>query len=191
MKRTEYRPNKSPAFRGGALSLATLALVGALTAAHAQGNDNRAPDVPFQLKIEDGQKVHFHAYAIGVQIYTWVVNPTNAALSNWVFVAPEAVLFDADGDVVGAHYAGPTWESNSGSKVVAARFAGLMVDPDAIPWLLLKTRFTEGNGIFTDTTWVHRVNTAGGLPPLTPGTVAGQEARVDYTAEYFFYRKAN
>src|SRR6185369_5055306 len=98
------------------LLLATLATVRA-----GQGNDNRAPEVPAALQVASTNKVSFHAYAVGVQIYVWTINPTNAALASWVFKAPEAVLFDADGNVVGIHYAGPTWESESGSKVVGAR----------------------------------------------------------------------
>jgi hypothetical protein len=145
------------------------------------GQDNRAPDVPASLQVPDGNKVEFHAYAVGVQIYAW-----NG--SSWVFVAPEAVLFDADGNVVGIHYGGPTWESNSGSKVVGARLAGAPVDPTAIPWLLLQAKSAEGPGVFARTTYIQRVNTAGGLAPATPGTVVGEVARVAYTAEYFFYR---
>lgn len=160
-----------------------LLLLAAVSSARAQGNDNRAPDVPASLVVPDGNKVHFHAYAVGVQIYAW-----NG--SSWVFQAPEAVLFSdagADGEVA-IHYAGPTWESNSGSKVVGARVAGASVDPTAIPWLLLRATATDGPGIFARTTFIQRVNTVGGLAPATPGTVAGQVARVPYTAEYFFYR---
>lgn len=55
----------------------------------------------------------FHAYAIGVQIYRW--NGTS-----WDLVAPDATLYAESGyyGKVARHYGGPTWESNSGSKVV-------------------------------------------------------------------------
>jgi hypothetical protein len=62
------------------------------------------------------------------------------------------------------------------------------VDPTAIPWLLLRATSTDGYGIFTRTTFVQRVNTTGGLAPATPPTQAGQEARVPYTADYYFFR---
>jgi hypothetical protein len=42
---------------------------------------------------------------------------------------------------VGIHYAGPTWESHSGGKVIASRLEGCTPDPTAIPWLLLQTVF--------------------------------------------------
>src|SRR5262245_15759541 len=95
-----------------ALALLLLALVA--PAAAAPDTDNRAPDLGDcqNLQVPTGNKVAFHVYAEGVQIYRW--NGTS-----WGFVAPAALLFaDAayQGEV-GIHYAGPTWESNSGSKV--------------------------------------------------------------------------
>ena len=149
--------------------------------------------MPPILEPPDNQKVTFHAFAVGVQIYTWTPNPTNPALFSWVFKAPEAVLFKADDrdDAVGLHYAGPTWEHKDGSKVVGTRLAASSanppVDPNAIPWLLLQAKSSEGPGIFANITYIQRVNTAGGKAPATAGT-PGQVVRVPYTAEYYFYR---
>ena len=151
----------------------------------------RPPTVPANLQVPAGNEVQFHASGVGVQIYTWTVNPTNAALSSWVFKAPQAVLFGRGGDVVGIHFAGPTWESNSGSKVVGARLAGSTVNPHAIPWLLLQARTTEGVGIFADTTYIQRVHTECGLAPAAPGTFDGEEALVPYIADYYFYHAEN
>ena len=150
------------------------------------GADNRAPDLPAvcaKIAVPEGNKVCFHAYAVGVQIYRWDG-------SAWAFVAPAAVLYanaDHDGEV-GTHYAGPTWESNSGSKVVGRRIDGCTPDATAIPWLLLQTVTAEGSGIFHRVTYVQRVNTVGGVAPAAPGTFVGEEQQVPYTAEYFFYR---
>jgi hypothetical protein len=165
------------------LSLLALAAV-----PRAQATDNRAPQVPASIAVPDGNKVHFHAFGVGVQIYSW-----NAATSKWVFVAPEATLFDSDGNVVGTHFLDvalnlPEWQSNSGSSVVGRRLAAATVDATAIPWLLLQAAQTSGPGIFAPTTYVQRVNTVGGLAPATAGTSNGQVARVAYTAEYFFFR---
>jgi len=149
--------------------------------------DNRAPDLPSplcdRLHVQPGNKVAFHVYALGVQIYRW--NGTS-----WVFVAPSARLF-ADAEYhgeVGIHDAGPTWESHSGGKVIASRLEGCAPDPTAIPWLLLQMFSTEGPGIFDRVTYIQRVNTAGGLPPTGPGPFIGAEEEVPYTAEYYFYR---
>ena len=104
--------------------------------------------------------------------------------------APSAVLSaDAAGyGTVGIHYAGPTWESVSGSKVVGTVAKRCTPDPNAIPWLLLSAVTSEGPGIFHRVTAIQRINTVGGNAPAGPGTFVGEEASVHYTAEYFFYR---
>jgi hypothetical protein len=166
-----------------AVALLLLALVVPVGAEPDDGG--RAPDVGDceKLQVEAGNEVAFHAYAAGVQVYRW--NGTS-----WVFVGPEAVLFaDAGGQsVVGIHYGGPTWESNSGSKVAGTVLERCTPDPDAIPWLKLKAVSSEGPGIFHRVTFIQRVNTVGGNAPTDPGDFVGEEAEVPYTAEYFFYR---
>ena len=161
-------------------------MLASLPAAQA-GADHRAPDLPSPLcddvQVPPGEKVAFHVYALGVQIYRW-----NGA--SWDFVAPDASLF-ADANYhgeVGIHYAGPTWESNSGSTVVASRLDGCTPDSTAIPWLLLQADSTEGPGIFSRVTYIQRVNTTGGLAPTHAGSMSGAEEEVPYTAEYYFYR---
>src|SRR5690349_13021823 len=53
----------------------SLALVAALmlscapAASAASYNENRAPDVPSSLQVPEDNKVSFHTYAVGVQIY--------------------------------------------------------------------------------------------------------------------------
>ena len=162
---------------------ASFLVLAAPSCSTAQGNDNRAPEVPTTIAVGDENKVHFHVYAEGVQIYSW-----NG--SAWVFLAPEAILYDADGNGVGIHYAGPTWESNSGSKVIGARI-GIAPSPNtnSIPMLLLEAKTPEGPGIFARTTYIQRVNTVGGVAAAAAGSTIGEEARVPYTAEYFFYRQ--
>jgi uncharacterized protein DUF3455 len=158
-------------------------------------DDPRAPAVPAELKVPDGNKLSLHVFAVGVQIYTATPSPTDPTQLVWTFKAPEADLFkhhdhddDDDDRPFGIHYAGPTWQSRNGSKVVGARVAGVTVDPTAIPWLLLKAVSTSDYGVFSGTTYIQRLNTTGGLAPSTAPSQAGEEARVGYTAEYFFYR---
>ena len=50
-------------------SVAALLFGCAASAPADPGNDNRAPEVPASLAVPDGNKVSFHAYAVGVQIY--------------------------------------------------------------------------------------------------------------------------
>jgi FtsP/CotA-like multicopper oxidase with cupredoxin domain len=175
----------------GGIALVLLFAVVGLTPATIPAAQASAPDQSLDLpsplcdsvQVPEGNSLAFRVYALGVQVYKW-----NGA--SWGFVAPEATLF-ADSNYhgeVGIHYAGPTWESNSGSKVVATRVAGCTPDPTAIPWLRLQTVSTEGSGIFTSVTFIQRVNTTGGLAPTAPGSATGEVAAVPYTAEYYFYR---
>jgi Protein of unknown function (DUF3455) len=170
-----------------ATSAMLLLAVAALSRA-ARADDQRAPDLVGdcqRLRVGPGNKVAFHAFGVGVQIYRW-------SGTSWVFVAPEAVLYADAGDhgVVGIHFGGPTWQSNSGSKVVGTVIDHCTPNPDAIPWLLLGAASTEGPGIFDHVTYLQRVNTVGGKAPTDPGAFPGQVARVPYSADYFFYRRA-
>lgn len=176
--------------RATATIIATVSCGIAWPALAGPGQDNRAPDVPATLAVTNGNKVSFHAYAIGVQIYVATPSPADPAKFVWTFRAPEAVLFDNEGAVTGIHYAGPTWETESGSLVVGARVAGATVDATAIPWLLLRAVSTEGPGVLDRTTYIQRVNTVGGLAPAAPPTQLGQEERVPYTADYYFFRES-
>ena len=102
-----------------------------------------APVVPDNLKVPANQAVSLEALATGVQIYDCKAAKDNPARFEWTFRAPEANLYDVAGKTIGKHYAGPTWESNDGSKVVGevrARDDG--PDPNAIPWLLLSAKST-------------------------------------------------
>ena len=122
------------------------------------------------LQAPEGSALQYELHAEGVQVYRW-----NG--SAWVFVEPVASLFADKGfrGQVGTHYAGPTWESNSGSKVVARRVlnTGCTPDANAIPWLKLEKVLTDGAGIFDGVTFIQRVNTTGGIAPAAPGTFVG------------------
>jgi hypothetical protein len=167
--------------------LAVAALAFASTPAAKAGDENREPNVPSpvcdRIQAPAGTNLAFHAYAVGVQIYRW--NGTA-----WTFVEPVANLYASRNfqGQVGIHYAGPTWESNSGSKVVARRLEGCSPDPTAIDYLLLEKVTTEGPGIFDGITHIQRLNTVGGKAPATSGTAVGATVEIPYTAEYFFYR---
>ena len=174
------------AFVWAALS-ANKATVGALALFLGAGltalaDDNRAPEVPDErLAVDDGFKVHFHGFGVGVQIYTW--NGTD-----WGKAVPRATLFDDEGNVVASHFAGPRWQSNSGSIVLGTVVFAATVNPNAIPWVLLSATFEGGAGIFANTKFIQRVNTVGGKEPSENGDFVGQVFESPYTADYFFYR---
>jgi len=170
------------------IALLTLSVTPAL--AFDNNNGPELPDQCSSIKVEEGNKLAFHAYAKGVQIYKW-----NLVTQQWDLVAPQAGLFAEDSyhGEIGTHYVGPKWESKSGSLVEARRVlgTGCTPDPTAIAWLLLKQIRTEGNGIFSKVTFIQRVNTVGGLPPSTQGEFDGQIKESAYTAEYYFYKAEN
>jgi hypothetical protein len=149
-----------------------------------------APTVPAALRVPASQTVSLEAMGKGVQIYACEPDKTDPTRFAWVFQQPEATLFDSGGKQVGKHYAGPTWESNDGSKVigaVTARDDG--PDATAIPWLLLTAKSTSGQGVFSATKSIQRLNTVGGKAPAEgcDRTSVGAVARVPYQATYYFY----
>ena len=176
------------------IQLLTLIALVTLGVQSAQAFDNsNGPELPAQcasIQVEEGNKLAFHAYAKGVQIYKW-----NLVTQKWDLFGPQASLYAEESyfGEIGIHYVGPKWESKSGSKVAAQRVlgTGCTPDPTAIAWLLLKKTSTEGNGIFSKVTFIQRVNTTGGLAPSTPGLVDGETKESPYTAEYYFYRAEN
>ena len=173
--------------------LALIALVTLSIQPVSAFDNSNGPDLPAEcssIAVEEGNKLSFHTYARGVQIYKW-----NALTSMWDFVAPAANLYAEQNffGEVGSHRAGPVWESKSGSLVEARRVQGTGCTPDssAIAWLLLSKHRTEGSGIFSSVTFIQRVNTTGGLAPTLPGSQHGEIKEIPYTAEYYFYRAEN
>lgn len=170
-------------------SIIAKAIVIILIAACGNTLAGTIPEVPDNLKTSATELLSSEAQGKGVQIYECRAG-SDAKHFEWVFKAPEAELFDNSGRVIGKHYAGPTWESNDGSKVVGevkGRYSG--PDPNAIPWLLLTAKSTSGNGVFSRVTSVQRLNTSGGKAP-TEGcnqASADQEVRIPYKATYYFY----
>src|ERR1051325_8844084 len=93
-----------------------------------------AAQVPLILEPPAGNVETVRAYGVGVQIYQSAARKDDSTKFEWVFKAPEATLYNHGGHVLGRHYAGPTWESTNGSKVVGARVASNpSSDPNAIP----------------------------------------------------------
>lgn len=144
---------------------------------------NRLPDLTAcpALAAPEGSTLVLHAFGIGVQIYHW--NGTS-----WGAATPAATIYaDAGGHgQVATHFAGPSWQSNSGSLVVGTVVNRCTPDAASIAWLSLSA-VPSGNGLFAKVTFIQRLNTVGGNPPSTPG-VLGQEARIPYTADYLFYQ---
>jgi hypothetical protein len=166
---------------------ASLCAAAAGCAASGAVNPN---DVPAPLSAPDGQILTQQLHATGVQIYRCQPAKGDPAQFEWSLKQPEATLFTKAGSTIGKHYAGPTWEASDGSKVMGEVIARANSPaPNAIPWLLLNAKSTSGTGIFSAVRSIQRLHTAGGAAPADgcSQTQAGQELRVSYSADYWFY----
>jgi len=173
-----------------ALRGASLTALATLLAGCTLPGIETAPRIPEALSVPPNQRLALEADATGVQIYDCKPGKDDPSRFEWVLRAPEADLFDVTGRRIGKHYAGPTWESYDGSKVVGevkARTDGPNVN--AIPWLLLDAKSTSGDGVFGQTASIQRARTIGGKSPRQGcgPAQAGDETRVPYKATYYFY----
>jgi len=187
---------KSSCFVVTALSLVTLAGCSGSVDPEEQSGDveeqaaalahGGAPEVPAVLAVPEGNRLAFALDATGQQIYGCQATTTGYG---WVLIAPDADLFKRNGRIAGTHYAGPTWEALDGSTVVGARVAAYNADPTAIPWLLLSAASHAGSGKMSKVSFIHRLDTTGGLAPATgcDAEHVGAQSSIDYTATYYFY----
>jgi hypothetical protein len=161
-------------------------LIGLLTFAYAQ--DVSRPDVPEKIKAPANETVILRALASGSQIY--VCQQSTDGKFGWTLKAPEAELRDAQGALIGRHYAGPTWKHKDGSEVTGKAVARVdSPDPDSIPWLLVTSTGNSGPGAFSRVTTIQRIHTHGGQPTAADCSASkqGSETKSRYTAEYVFY----
>jgi hypothetical protein len=149
----------------------------------------QAPLPNSELKDPDGQKVQFRfqTQPNSVQIYT--CKPGGQSFA-WAGPDPDAILIDSAHKVTVHHYKGPTWEATDGSMVhsegpLARHF--LPTNANAVHWLELAAK--DPSKQFAKVTFIHRIDTAGGLPPAKPCDAqhAGDQERVTYSASYLFY----
>jgi len=143
--------------------------------------------IPDAIKVPAGNSPILSVHAKGDQIYQCSLND---GIYLWQLQAPDARLFDAQGHIVGNHYSGPIWEYKEGSRVVGRVVSKIDIDPDSsISWLLVEVIAHKGKGLFSEVNFINRINTHGGLPPLSgcDSNHLGSEKRVPYTADYIFY----
>jgi Protein of unknown function (DUF3455) len=190
--------------------------VAAPRAAHAERIT--VPTVPDKIQLEPGNRVFLVGHAVGTQNY--VCLPTATGVAYQLFT-PQATLFNAEGRQLITHFFSPnlnpnpgldakelgtiraTWEDSRDTSTVWAKLTGQatsVTDPTfvrqgAVAWLRLEVVGTQegptGGDKLTETTFIQRLNTEGGVPPSTgcasPADI-GTEAFVPYRADYFFFR---
>jgi hypothetical protein len=203
-----------------ALTLA-YSISGAARAHADDAHDVVPPAVPTNLQVPAGNTPFLVGHADGTQNYICLPCPntiTTAATCPasgfaWAFFGPQATLFDDNDEQIITHFPnlGPvapeisgtaraTWQDSEDTSTVWAKAMATSSDPafvapNAIPWLLLQpvgsqSGPTNGDRL-TATTFIQRLNTAGGVAPVTGCAVStdvGSKALVHYTANYFFYK---
>jgi hypothetical protein len=161
------------------------------------------PPVPSNIQVPTGHKAFLEGHAVGTQNYICLP-------SGWTFFGPQATLFNDHDKQIITHFLSaipeeedtlrPTWQhSRDTSTIWAMPVPGgsssdpKFVAPGAIPWLLLQVVSAEpgptGGHRLTKTVYIQRLNTSGGMAPVSTCTV-GQRAFEPYEADYFFYKAA-
>lgn len=131
-------------------------------------------------------------YAVGVQKYKARVKAgTDPVAYEWVFVAPQATLYDITNAEIGNHGAGPFWTISPSDSIFAQQFSPARTapseDPESIDWLLLMSKTdTTPTGIFADVDYIQRIATKGGKAPLVPPTNINDTVDIKYKAVYRF-----
>ena len=133
----------------------------------------------------------FMLTANGVQVYECRLRDASGAYG-WTFVAPDATLYDGNHSV--ARFATLNhWDSTDDrSSVTGIPRVTQPAGNGDLPWLLYDARPVGEDGMFAGVTAIQRVNTSGGVAPVTGCTSdnAGDEARVAFRADYYFYKRA-
>jgi hypothetical protein len=165
------------------------------------------PPLPHEIEVPAGHRPFLLGHAIGTQNYMCLPSDSGFA---WVFVGPQATLFnDAERQII-THFLSPnpeeedtaraTWQhsrdtSTVWAKQVASYPESNSANLEAIPWLLLEVVGADfgptGGDRLTKATYIQRVHTSGGLAPTTGCTQASEvrtRAFVPYTADYIFYK---
>lgn len=192
--------------------LTATATVGLAAAPHDRIG-RHVPDVPANLEVPAGHAPFLIARATGTQNY---ICQTSGAGFAWKLFGPQATLFHEvygqPWQQVATHYlsanpdegglARPTWQHSIDSSRVWGRAAASSTDPtyvrfDAIAWLLVEVvgaaPGTLGSRRLSQTTFIQRVNTEGGLADpttCTDFTQVGSTVLVPYETDYVFYRAA-
>ena len=172
----------------------------------AHADDITPPAVPAAIDVTDGSRPFLVVHAVGTQNQVCLPRASGPGLA-WTFFGPQATLFDDASEQVLTHFlsanpseggtARPTWQHSRDSSAVWAQAVASSSDPDfvapgAIPWLLLRVVGAEdgptGGDRVTETTFIQRVNTSGGVTPAGDCPAVGAKLFVPYTADYVFYR---
>ena len=184
----------------------------------SNGPSVTVPPVPDNIKVPPGFTAFLEGHGVGTQNYVCRPSATSRSGFAFVLFTPEATLFSDNGQQLTTHFFSPnpfeanidptvvgdrmirvTWQDSQDTSTVWAKVhqphGTATVDPNAIAWVLLDVvgaqRGPTGGDTLTATKFIQRLNTHGGLAPSTGCASLGEvgnQAFVDYTADYFFYK---
>ena len=188
------------------LILSTTSLMVLFTCAStARADQLTPPTVPTSIQVPAGNKVFLVGHAVGTQNYICLpaANPSGFA---WTLFGPQATLFDDHGKQIITHFlsenpgeaAGTlraTWQHSKDTSAVWGLAIANSPVANTIPLLLLRVVGEQDGTVssdrLTDATFIHRLNTVGGVAPATGCALAsnvGSRAFIPYTADYYFYK---
>jgi hypothetical protein len=147
-----------------------------------------APAVPPRLQVSAAEEAAFALSASGVHVYE--CRPGGMGGFSWVFTGPDATLTDGSGSRATLRAANSFESSDDRSIATSVVRSTAPAGADNLPWALLAARSPSGAGLFSGVTSVQRVNTTGGVAPREGcgESSVGTQARVDFTADYYFYK---
>jgi hypothetical protein len=171
-------------------NLPLLVLLAGLLAGSLAGQTAQNPLPNSELKDPDGQKVQFKFQTLPTSVQVYTCKPADQGFA-WSGPDPDAILTNPEHTLTVHHYKGPAWEATDGSLVrseggLAKHF--LPNNKDAVHWLELPAK--DAAKQFGKVTFIHRIDTSGGLPPSEKSCNAqhsGDQERVNYSATYLFY----
>lgn len=170
------------------------------------------PSVPPDFAAPEGNTPFLVGHAFGTQNYICLPSATSTTGFAFTLFTPQATLLDDEDEEIITHFFSPnanpaepgviraTWvHSRDASTVWAKLFKPPLTDArfvaqNSVAWLLLQKAGVlagpTGGDVLTATTFVHRVNTHGGVAPdgCSASGDVGDTAFVPYTADYFFYK---
>jgi protein-S-isoprenylcysteine O-methyltransferase Ste14 len=184
--------------------------------ASAQLGTLKVPPMPDNLALPAGHMPYMKTSATGTQNYICLPGANGPA---WTFQGPQATVYlvfpwfgKEVRQQVMTHFlsanpaeegrARPAWHHSGDSSTVWGKATADSVDPtyvkpNSIAWLRVEIAGSErgpmGGSAITETTYIHRLNTSGGIKPTTgcDESAYGRIAFVPYTTDYYFYRRAN
>ena len=206
MEKFTVRPTTPRTMRFACATVLALAFASSLPQ-QAYAQRETLPRVPDPIQVPAGHRLFLAGHAYGTQNYICLPSGTGFA---WMLFGPQATLLHNDARQMMTHFLSPnpdedgtlraTWQHSVDTSAVWARAIASSADPGfvasgAIPWLLLEVVGAEGGPTggrrLTVTTYIHRLNTAGGMAPATgcsQSANVGSRIFVPYEADYFFYR---